>query len=232
MKMLVSKSEPLPEGTVIMADHQYAGRGQKEMTWYTEPGKNLTFSLLLKPSFLKISDQFSLNMVVSLAVRKALANRLGADVRVKWPNDIYYGNQKLGGMLIENILSGTTYKSAVIGLGINVNQRVFSEQIATKAISVGQILQQDVDLLQVLAEICSYIESGYLKLKAGTYGSLKADYISTLYRFGQIAAYRQSDEVFEAELTDISPGGLLGLRRNDTTFYYNFKEIEFLNHSV
>lgn len=230
--MLVSKSEPLPEGTVIMADHQYAGRGQKEMTWYTEPGKNLTFSLLLKPAFLKISDQFSLNMVVSLAVRKALAKRLGEEVRVKWPNDIYYKNQKLGGMLIENVLAGSTYKSAIIGLGINVNQKQFAEQIANKAVSISQILQADVDLIQVLAEICSYIESGYLKLKAGNFSSLKAEYISVLYRFGEIAAYRQSDEVFNGEISDISPEGLLGLRRNDTTCYYNFKEIEFLNHPV
>jgi len=230
--MLVSKSEPLPEGTVIMADHQYAGRGQKEMTWYTEPGKNLTFSLLLKPSFLKISDQFSLNMVISMAVQKALVKWLGEGVSVKWPNDIYYGDQKLGGMLIENMLSGTTYKSAVIGIGLNVNQRVFTQQIAARAISVGQILQQDVDLIQLLAEICSHIESGYLKLKAGTYASLKADYLSNLYRFGQIARYRQSDENFEGQITDVSAEGLLGINRNDTTLYYNFKEIEFLNHSV
>jgi len=230
--MLVSKSEPLPEGTVIMADHQYAGRGQKEMTWYTEPGKNLTFSLLLKPSFLKISDQFSLNMVISMAVQKGLVKWLGGGVSVKWPNDIYYGDQKLGGMLMENILSGTTYKSAVIGIGLNVNQRVFTQQIAARAISVGQILQQDVDLIQLLAEICSHIESGYLKLKAGTYASLKADYLSNLYRFGQIARYRQSDEIFEGQITDVSAEGLLGVNRNDTTYYYNFKEIEFLNHSV
>ena len=230
--MLVSKSEPLPEGTVIMADHQYAGRGQKEMTWYTEPGKNLTFSLLLKPSFLKISDQFSLNMMISMAVQKALVKWLGGGVSVKWPNDIYYGDQKLGGMLIENMLSGTTYKSAIIGIGLNVNQRVFTQQIAARAISVGQILQQDVDLIQLLAEICSHIESGYLKLKAGTYASLKADYLSNLYRFGQIARYRQSDEIFEGQITDVSAEGLLGVNRNDTTLYYNFKEIEFLNHSV
>lgn len=231
MKLLVSKSEPLPEGTVIMADHQYAGRGQKEMTWYTEPGKNLTFTLLLKPTFLKISDQFLLNMVISLAVRNALVRWLGEDVKVKWPNDIYYRNQKLAGMLIENILSGNTYKSAIIGIGLNVNQRTFTDTIAAKATSLGRILQQDVDLIQLLAEICSHIESNYLKLKTGNYASLKVDYLAHLYRFGQIAEYRQSDETFEGEITDISPEGLLGLRRNDTTFYYNFKEIEFLNYS-
>ena len=102
LKELVSKSEPLIEGTVIMADHQFAGRGQKDNIWYSQAGKNLTFSIYLKPSSLAVSKQFILNMVICLGIVDALKPILGNDSKIKWPNDIYFKNNKLGGILIEN----------------------------------------------------------------------------------------------------------------------------------
>ena len=177
LKLLVSKSEPLPEGTVIMADNQFAGRGQQQSSWQSEPGKNLTFSLYLHPVFLPVTKQFLLNMAISVALNKALRQITGVDIKIKWPNDIYYGHKKLGGVLIENMLSGQTYKTGIIGIGINVNQVDFSGDVKGRAISLTQILQKNVNLIALLAVICSHIESQYLKLRANQYSSLQADYL-------------------------------------------------------
>jgi BirA family biotin operon repressor/biotin-[acetyl-CoA-carboxylase] ligase len=226
---MASKSEPLAEGTVIMAEDQYAGRGQQNMVWIAEPKKNLTFSLLLKPTFLKINEQFVLNMLVCIAIKDALLKYLNSQVFIKWPNDIYYNNQKLGGILIENLLSGTAYKSAIIGIGLNVNQQNFPEQLGSSATSVWQILQADVNLTQLLAEICSHIESGYLKLKAGNYKDLKQTYLSNLLNFNKDAWYKQDDTLFEGKIIDVTEGGQLVVASQGIEHAYNFKEIQYIN---
>lgn len=230
LKVLVSNSEPLTEGTVIMADKQFAGRGQQNNVWHAEPGLNLTFSIYLKPSFLPVSRQFLLNMAVSIGIRNALGLFVKNGVRIKWPNDIYYGDQKMGGVLIENILSGATYKTSIIGIGINVNQVHFDPEQLKKATSLREILQQDVNLIELLAEICGHIEKQYLQLKSGNYSQLMEDYVNGLYKFNEPAAYRQNGEVIEGRIIEVTESGLLGVLTNGTLKHYNFKEIEFLNN--
>lgn len=232
IKDLVSNSEPLTEGTVIMADHQYAGRGQQSNVWHTKPGLNLTFSLYLKPSFLPITKQFLLNMAISIGIRNALQLFVEEGVKIKWPNDIYHNDRKMGGVLIENILAGSTYKASIIGIGLNVNQEVFAEELQNRATSMKVILQADVNLFEVLAEICSSIEKQYLRLKSGNYKALMTDYVSGLYKFDTLASYRQNGEVIEGRIVEVTEAGLLVLLVNGETKEYNFKEIEFLNHTT
>ena len=229
LKELVSKSEPLPEGTVIMADNQYAGRGQQQNIWHTEPGKNLTFSVYLKPSFLNIPQQFLLNMAISIAVNEALTKLLGSGVSIKWPNDIYYKDLKLGGILIENMIAGSRFKSVIIGIGLNVNQQHFEPHLSGKATSVYQILHKDVSLKMLLTDICSHIESNYLKLKAADYLYLRNAYHNRLYRFHEQHKYRHNGEVFFASIQGVRDTGMLVLLEGETEKEYNFKEIEFLN---
>lgn len=229
LKSLVSNSEPLPEGTVIMADNQFAGRGQKDSHWHSEPGKNLTFSIYLLPRFLDASQQFKLNMAVSIGLNEALTEYLGPDVRIKWPNDIYYKSKKLGGMLIENVLSGQHLKSSIIGIGLNVNQQQFSPEIEGTACSLNQILQKDVNLIELLAVICSHIESEFLKLKASSGKSLKLNYLNRLYQYGISADYRHGDQVFEGVIRDITESGKLLILQNGREVAYDFKEVEFLH---
>jgi BirA family biotin operon repressor/biotin-[acetyl-CoA-carboxylase] ligase len=230
LKSKVSNSEPLPEGTVIMADHQFAGRGQQENTWHAAPGMNLTFSLYLCPSFLPISRQFMLNMAVSVGIRDALRNLLGPSLKVKWPNDLYYGNHKLGGILIENILSGSNYKASIIGIGINVNQLIFDPALLNRATSIGKILQRDVNLLELLGEILSHIEGQYLKLKSGNFNELQKNYMEGLYRYKESGLYRYNGETFEGVITGVAASGLLVIYSEGTEKQYNFKEVEFLNN--
>jgi BirA family biotin operon repressor/biotin-[acetyl-CoA-carboxylase] ligase len=230
LKNLVSKSEPLPEGTVIMADDQFAGRGQQENTWHAEPGKNLTISILLKPKFLPLNKQFLLNMAISIAINKALTTYVADGISIKWPNDIYYFDKKLGGVLIENSVTGNAIKTAVIGIGLNINQQEFSEELKNKAISLHRILQQDVNLDELLIEICSQIESLYLLLKSNNYTFLRKQYVDKLYKLDKPSMYRQNGEVFEGIIRGVTDLGLLNVEQNGKIKEYNFKEIEFLNH--
>lgn len=231
LKSLVSNSEPLPEGTVIMADDQYAGRGQQNNTWKAEPGKNLTFSVLLKPTFLPLSQQFLLNMAVSIAINNALSTFLGEELNIKWPNDIYFRDQKIGGVLIENTIIGNDIKTAIIGIGINVNQQDFEAELTVKATSMFQILQKNVNLTLLLAEICSALESLYLQLRAGKYNNLKQNYVDKLYQLNKSALYQKDGEVFEGYIRGVTDTGLLQMDTPNGKREFNFKEIVFLNHS-
>lgn len=227
LKRMVSNSEPLPEGTVIMAENQYSGRGQVESIWHAEPGKNLTFSILLNPSFLPVQEQFTLNMAISVGIQRALKNTVGEGLTIKWPNDIYYQDKKIGGMLIENILSGSRIKACIVGIGINVNQEVFDAHLNGRAGSIYQILHKRVNLISLLAEICSHIEASYLKLKAGSYSTLREEYLNFLYRFNVKANYRQNGEIFEGRIVGVSDQGFISLETEKGLMTYNFKEIEF-----
>lgn len=224
---MVSNSEPLPEGTVIMADSQFAGRGQQNNTWHAAPGLNLTISVFLRPVFLALNQQFTLNMAVCIGIRNALVPLAGPEVMIKWPNDVYFRGRKLGGILIENVVSGVAYKSAVVGIGINVNQIEFDPGQVKSATSLREILQQDVNLLALLADICKGIEVQYLKLKSGS-SDLISDYLSALYKFEQSAKFRDKNGGFEGIIEGVSPSGQLQVRAGAQHLTYNFKEIEFL----
>lgn len=230
LKELLSKSEPLPEGTVIMADEQFSGRGQQQNSWQSEPGKNLTVSLLLKPGFILLYQQFYLNMAISLAIYHTLTNYLTDGISIKWPNDVYYKNQKIGGVLIENTIVGHHFKHSVIGIGLNINQQSFEGILKHKATSVFQILNKELDLEPLLSSLCSQIESLYLQLKSHKHVFLLQNYINKLYQREERALYRQNGEVFEGIIKGVTEIGLLQLERNGKIELYNFKEIEFLNH--
>ncbi|MEN0057134.1 MAG: biotin--[acetyl-CoA-carboxylase] ligase [Mucilaginibacter sp.] len=228
LKNLLSNSKPLPEGTVIMAESQYAGRGQQQNKWHSEPGKNLTFSILLTPGFVPVISQFDLNRVVSLGVFDALEVYLGDKLKIKWPNDIYYEDRKLGGILIEtNILSGHI-KHVIIGIGLNINQENFDAG-AGNAISLKQILHKDYDLRTILSEICAHIEAYYLSLKAGRFSAVREVYLSRLYWLNQQKYFRSNDQVFEGIIRNVKDEGLLVVENNNELQEFSLKQIEFLN---
>jgi BirA family biotin operon repressor/biotin-[acetyl-CoA-carboxylase] ligase len=228
LKNLLSNSKPVPEGTVIMAETQFAGRGQQQNKWHSEPGKNLTFSLLLRPSFLMVNDQFDLVRAISLGVFDALQPLLGDGLKIKWPNDIYYGDKKLGGMLIENLLQGEQIKNAIIGIGLNINQEHFPGG-AGNAVSLKQILQKNYDLRGLLADICNHIEAYYLNLKAGKISFIRETYLNRLYWFNKDARFKAAGETFNGAIKGVKDNGLLAIQRDNKEITYNFKEIEFLN---
>lgn len=229
LKNMLSNSKPVPEGTVIMAESQYAGRGQQQNKWHSEPGMNLAFSILLNPDFLPVANQFDLTRAISLGVHDALQPLLGDGLRIKWPNDVYYNDGKLGGILIENILRSDKIKHSVIGIGLNINQVDFPDWVPN-ATSVKQILQRDEDKKAILLDICSHVEAWYLKLKAGNTDEIRNAYLDTLYWLNQRHKFRSYGEVFEGEIKNVRENGLLVVEdKFNRELEFNFKQIEFLN---
>ena len=228
LKNSLSNSKPLPEGTVIMADSQTAGRGQQQNRWHSEDGKNLTFSLLLKPVFLPVTQQFDLTRVISLGIINAFEPLLGNQLKVKWPNDIYYGDYKLGGILIENIIQGSQIKNSVIGIGLNINQDDFPLEVPN-AVSLKQILHRDYDLKFLLSEICKNIEAAYLNLKSGRFELVRKAYLDRLYWLNEDKMFKTKDKMFAGVITGVKDNGLLIVNDGIGTSEFNQKEIEFLN---
>lgn len=227
MKELMAKSTPLPEGTVIMAESQTAGKGQQQNVWHSEAGKNLLFSMLLLPRFLQPNNSFGLVAAVSLGVIKPLQKILGKNVCIKWPNDIYYGQKKLGGVLIENVLAGQTIKSSIIGIGLNINQEVFPDYLPNP-ISLQQILQKKSAIKEVLLQICASIEVYYLKLKVGESAEIKQEYLDNLYGFGQQLAFQTNDTIFTGEIFAVNHFGLLGIKKQNETIFFDLKQVKFI----
>ncbi|HEY0245294.1 MAG TPA: biotin--[acetyl-CoA-carboxylase] ligase [Mucilaginibacter sp.] len=229
LKNLLSNSKPLPEGTVIMAESQYAGRGQQENKWHSEPGKNLTFSLLLTPTFLSVPNQFDLTRAMSIGVYDALEPILGEQLKIKWPNDIYYGDKKLGGMLIENLVQGGQIKNAIVGIGLNVNQLDFPEGAANPT-SIKQILHADYDLRNLLSEICNHVEAWYLNLRAGKTETVRFAYLDRLYWLNERQRFKTATGTFEGIITNVKDTGILVIQdNNNRELEFSLKEIEFLN---
>jgi BirA family biotin operon repressor/biotin-[acetyl-CoA-carboxylase] ligase len=225
----LSNSKPLPEGTVIMAETQLAGRGQTQNIWKSEPHKNLTFSILLNPGFLAVQRQFDLNIVISLALNDVLKNYFGDSAEIKWPNDCYVMHKKLGGILIENLVQGNQIKHAIIGIGLNVNQINFPSELINVT-SFKKILQTDYDLNILKDEICGSIEARYLQLKAGKYPELLKAYRKKLYLFDVLKDFKIDDRIQKARICGITSEGFLQVETEKGLRTFGLKEIEFIKN--
>ena len=207
LRELVIK-ESLAEGSVVVADFQTAGRGQIGNTWESEAGKNLMFSLVLYPTCIPANRQFLISQIAALSVKEALD--LYADhITVKWPNDIYWKDKKICGMLIENDLSGHNLYCSIIGIGINLNQTVFRGD-APNPVSLFQIIGKEVDREEVLHRFLSIFYRYYLYRREGYHG------------------YKDESGEFEACIHDIeSTGHLLLALRDGSIRRYAFKEVSY-----
>jgi BirA family transcriptional regulator, biotin operon repressor / biotin---[acetyl-CoA-carboxylase] ligase len=212
------------EGLVVITSSQTAGKGQRGNAWLSEPGKNLTFSILLKPSFLTVSQQFYLNIAICLALTDTLTQFLGKKVKIKWPNDIYVENKKICGVLIQNFVRSYFVENTVIGIGLNVNQSNFSE---SKAVSLQMITGQEYELPVVLKSILENVEKRYLQLRDKKIESLKEEYLNNLFRYKE-KHFFMSQYRFEGTIVDIDEQGRLVVDNNGLLQCFNLKEIEYL----
>src|ERR1035437_432254 len=192
------REKELVEGTVFLAYEQTSGRGQLKNTWESEPGKNLLFSIVLYPGFIEIRRQFMLSKVVTLGIYQAI-HKYVDDLKIKWPNDIYSGNLKLGGILIENSIMSGALKSSVIGIGLNVNQSIFNSN-APNPVSLQTLTNQHNDCEKILTEVLSGIDDYYALLRSGEEDKIDKEFISVLYRLNERHSYRAEKEVFEGEI--------------------------------
>lgn len=221
------RANEVNEGTVFLAYEQTMGRGQQSNTWESEHGLNLLFSIVLKPVFLEIKDQYLLSKVVALGVYRALSKFVGA-LCVKWPNDIYAGNKKLGGILIENSIMNGVIMNSVVGVGINVNQTVFKSN-APNPVSLKMLTNQHYDCEQLLSEILLEIERYYLLLQKGQREIINSDFESVLFRLKEKHYYKADDVIFEGEICGVNEIGQLVIRTNNGQLQeFHFKEVEFI----
>jgi|ERR1700757_4367111 len=225
------KEIQVAEGTIVLTHKQTKGRGQVGNTWQAESGKNLTFSLVLHPSFLSVDKQFYLSKITSLAVFGMLTDFLNTslyDIKIKWPNDILVNDKKIAGILIENILRGNFLQNSVIGVGININQQSFNN-VDKLATSLGILLQKDFDLKEMLYVFCKHFEALYLSLKQNNFSKISHAYFKQLYKFDEWAVYQSKNQKFTAKITRVEENGLLVLTTEQNELLkFNFKEVQLI----
>lgn len=207
---------------VVVASYQTAGKGCGTNSWESERGKNLTFSLLIHPEGMPANRQFHITEAVSVALCELLEGYIYNKVEIKWPNDIYVGDKKICGILIENRLQGTEIKDSIIGIGLNVNQKEFKSD-APNPVSLYQLTGQETDLEEMLMAFLDCFDSE-LKSKTTCF-----TYREMLFRRGKDSLYRSKTTCFTARLTDVLPDGrLLLVDQEGRECTYAFKEIQFI----
>ena len=228
---LLCDRELVSEYTTVRADYQTAGKGQRGNTWESEKGKNLLFSLVLYPTFLKAHRQFLLSQLTSLAVKETL-ELWTDDIRIKWPNDIYWKEKKICGMLIENELSAEGIARSIIGIGLNVNQEIFHSD-APNPVSLRQITGLEKNPMEVLTYILTYTRRFYEGLrndKDGTIASLIArQYDLSLFRREGWHPYEDASGRFMARLLRVEEDGRYILQDEaGNERGYLFKEVQYI----
>lgn len=215
------------QAVVVLADNQTAGRGQRGNKWLSRAGENLLVSIMVRPKALLMVSQFALSQAIALAVRAAMSF-LGIDVLLKWPNDIYVGERKLAGILVELDCCGVLVEQAVIGVGLNINQEQF-EAMDKQPVSMKMLTGEAHDVNDVLGVLLDSFLYYYSLLEKGDYRLLGAEYKRNLLGFGKIGHYRDAESCFDASIIDVENDGRLRLRCADgSERLYSFKEVEFI----
>jgi BirA family biotin operon repressor/biotin-[acetyl-CoA-carboxylase] ligase len=217
------RAEQLPEGFVVHTDFQTAGKGQIGNSWESEAGRNLLFSILLYPQRVPMDELFLISQIVSLAICNAL-RKYTDGVTVKWPNDIYWENKKLAGILIENQFQANKVKT-IVGIGLNVNQQNFVSD-APNPVSLRQIIGKSVNRKQLLELICQNILEIYTELNVE---KIRTEYARNLFRKDGFHEYESDNEHFSARIIAAQPDGQLCLETESgerKEFY--FKEVQFV----
>ena len=230
--LLSASARHLEHGTVIAARTQTCGRGQRGNSWEADSNQNLTFSVLLKPKTIVASHQFELSQLVSLSVVAVLREQLGSDeVRVKWPNDIYYRDSKICGILIENSLQGVYIDQSVVGIGINVNQAEFVSG-APNPVSMRNISGRSYELDSLLeAFTCRILDDFDAYEQNPNPTTLAAKYRTMMWRNEGFWPYHDNlrGVDMKARVAAVAPTGHLTLSTEDGCFHtYAFKEVAFV----
>lgn len=224
-------SKTLPsEGTVIFTWNQTQGRGQIGRSWHSETGKNCSCSVILYPK-IRPKEQFYLNMVISLGILDFLSDTSPGNWTLKWPNDIYFGHSKMGGILLHNVLQGDRIVSTVAGIGLNINQTTFPDWIPNP-VSLSLITGREWDVLQLLQSILLKIHQRYLLLQEGNFSGLKEDYEAVLYGLNTVMDYRHQGEeqVVSGILRGVNALGQLKLEINGEIGEFNMGELSLIQN--
>lgn len=213
-------------GTVIITDHQTGGRGQAGRSWVSEPGSNLTFSIIYDTSFLPVGAQYTLNMAVALGVSRAVQETLPESlVRIKWPNDILCGGKKVAGILIENSVRGNRLHHSIVGIGLNVNQSEFPGLPSATSILLESGVPADREA--ILATVCRAVEEDFLRLRGGEAASIRSDYNEHLFGRGKRMRWEMNGDYFEGMPLEVEADGQLRTEVEGNVRTFRFGELRW-----
>ncbi len=213
----------ISHGSVILADKQTSGRGQREATWQSEGGLNLLFSFLVIPDNMSAFEGQSLMHCTTLALVELLKS-FGIKAQIKWPNDVYVGNKKMAGILIENQLSGSRISRSIIGVGLNINQADFGELNATSLfLETGKY----ADLKEALLRFLYQFNEHWLLLCANHASQLKSKYCSKLLGLNQTITFEDANGEFSGVISGVDDSGRLQVETAQGQNVYDLKEIQF-----
>ncbi|GIV35025.1 MAG: biotin--[acetyl-CoA-carboxylase] ligase [Chitinophagales bacterium] len=223
-RTFITKNRP-SEGTVIMAHHQKHGRGQYGRRWESASGKNLTFTVILYPQFLHPSDVNLLSQAVSISLCDFFNTHLNLPVKIKWPNDIYYQDGKLAGVLIETSVIGNKLDYVLVGIGVNVNQTEFSPEVPNP-VSLKDVFHQNFDLMVLLKAYFPFLDTWYYRLKIQP-ESLPETYSGMLYHKDEQVVFSYKGTYRQGILRGVQPNGRLLVEMNGVTEEFSHGEITF-----
>lgn len=227
LKRLQQESS-LPEGSIVRTNFQTQGRGQAGNSWFSEKGCNLLFSYLLYPKFVMANQQFIISRMVSLALKEILDQYMD-NISIKWPNDIYWKDKKIAGMLIENSLIGKRIEHTIVGIGLNVNQDEFQHDLPNP-ISMKQVTGMEYNRDELLKAFSDTFFGLYQSLQEGEGQRIQQKYLQQLYRRDSYYWYEDENGRFKAIIKDVLPTGHLILQTliGEEERKYAFKEVSFV----
>lgn len=213
-------------GMAWFTHDQTAGKGQRGKTWKSEKGKNIAMSLVLQPEQLKADQQFYLSAAVALACFDFFKKYAGDETKIKWPNDLYWRDRKAGGVLIENIFHGKTWKWAVIGIGININQTGFDKSLQNP-VSLRQITGKEYDTVSLANELYAMLMKIAGEINTASAKTLLKNYNDQLYKLNKPVILKKDDVQFETVIKGVSDNGCL-LTVDEIDRQFDFGKVEWI----
>ena len=213
-------------GTVIVTAYQTKGKGQRGNLWESEPNDNLLTSIIVDSSFLDLNKQFYLSIISALAIHSTLKKLNLGNIKIKWPNDIYINEKKVSGILIESTVNGNKLNFSTIGIGINVNQKIFSNKRATSILNEN--LNCKLTIATILENLCENFENNYLELKNKNFEKINSEYLNNLLWINEEKSFKDKEGFFLGKIRGTLPNGQLIIWAKNKEKYYDIKEIEYL----
>lgn len=202
----------LPEGTVVWAMVQTKGKGQHNNIWLSEPGQNLTLSILLKPQNLLAAEAFQLSKSITLAVYNTISHFVSGNIGIKWPNDLFIDQRKISGILIENSIVGDKVKQCIVGIGVNVNQTIFHSE--NNPTSLANHKRERFVLEEVANVLLNNISDEYLRLQLNAYKNIDEEYFLKLYDVKNEQTFLIHGESKKCIIEGINPDGSIVINSN------------------
>lgn len=216
-------------GSAFFTYEQTAGKGQMGRQWLSEKGANIALSVVIQPKPLQISQQFQLSACIATAACNFLSKYAGEDVKIKWPNDLYWKDRKIGGILIENIISGTppAWHWAVAGIGININQTLFSPELANP-VSLKQITGKNSDTKTLAEKLCTTMDKYFAQLIREGFDNLYKEYNNNLFKINEEVRLKKGNSVFRTIIKGVTERGELITDNTILEERFSFGEIAWI----